>query len=181
MVPPTEADIDQSCVPGGWPTWRDFRAAYKYGESISDAQEWRCWRESWNEVPGAQISQWVRFEIPKVGGRAEESVGAFEKLDDCETAQYVARKADVGSRGPGTRFVPTKPFFDKYGNDPAFKDINGDQQMLQALENFKREHPSDDQASTYAAMMEHLFAPHQEGERAATCVASDDPRLKGEK
>jgi hypothetical protein len=108
MGPPTEADVDGSCQEDGWPRWRDLRAAGRYRESISDARSLRCWRESLIEAPGAAVSTWVRIETPKAGAIAGEYFSAFEKLEDCETAAYVAHHSGSTRRGAGTRFVRPK-------------------------------------------------------------------------
>jgi hypothetical protein len=174
MGPPTEADVDGSCHADGWPAWRDFRAARRYRESISKARTLRCWRESLSKVPGAPLSEWVRIETPKK--IAGEYSSLFDKLEDCETAAYVAHHTDSTRRGAGTRFVPPKdpsPF--SYANDSVFKEIVTDDKSkwLQALDKFKREHASDDLALTFAALMEQAGRD----EDNAVCFASDDPRL----
>jgi hypothetical protein len=185
MGPPTEADVDGSCQEDGWPRWRDLRAAGRYRESISDARSLRCWRESLIEAPGAAVSTWVHIETPKAGAIAGEYFSAFEKLEDCETAAYVAHHSGSTRRGAGTRFVPPKEPdpLSSYVNGPVFKGIITDDKSkwLRALDQFKREHANDDRALTFAALMGHMGREDDLHENNAACFASDDPRLRGGK
>ena len=179
MGPPTEADIDSSCHAGGWPTWRDLRAAVHYGESISDAQMLRCMRESLRKAPKAPLSEWVRIEIPKGGGLAGEWVSEFEKLQDCEAAADVAHNSQAARRGAGTRFVPPKepdPFSacaDDFSKEILMDDESG---WRRSFKEYKRKHSNDDRALTFAASIDRIGIEDLQ-ERNAICFANDDPRL----
>jgi hypothetical protein len=183
MGPPMEADLDSSCRSGGWPTWRDFKAAERYNESIWNARTLRCLREVFSEVPTAPVSEWVRVEIPKVGGEPGEYVSAFEKLEDCQMAKYLARNANssrLGPSGRGENQELGKALDDllSYDRDPALKgiDLSDKKKARAALESFKREHSTDDRALTYAAFTLFML---EERAQYTDCFATDDTRLRG--
>jgi hypothetical protein len=185
MGAPSGADVDPSCAADGWPELIDYLAALRHREPVSDARAFRCIREFLMDVPNTPLSQWVPIETPKVNGVPGEYVSAFEKLEDCETADYLARYTDVSRRSAGTRaWLATlleKRLALSYDKDPALKgiDLNDETKLRQALEHFAHEHPDDDRARTYEALMRAklLSGSDEPARRALACVASDDPRL----
>jgi hypothetical protein len=194
LGPPTEADLDTSCRADGWPAWQDYLRSLRYGEAPATAQALRCLRESLINISSGRLSEWVTIEIPNADGVAGDYVGAFATLKDCQTAEYVARVAPDVTRRPSTtglwQTLPKGDWFDSYANDRAFKELdrNGkgkpvdsgedaENALRRALKRFEGEHPDDDKAITFAAVMRATLSEGKASQGESLCIATDDPRL----
>lgn len=203
MGPPTQADLDPSCLPNAWPGWHDCYTALRCWESVSKARKLRCVRESLIDAPAAPLSRLVRMQPP--GSGPGLWVSAFSALKECEKARSgsIASKPAEGALTPLLK--DSRHLVSEYIVDPALKKappaaqlpgpaagaapivkgfgkpkeayFGNEEQSRQATRAFLREHRNDDRAATFAALMENAVNQRAHAARPLVCVASDDPRL----
>lgn len=190
MQAPSEADLDASCQTGGSPTWRDYLvAAFQspagsnagFWQSSSRAQVMRCVHEMFASLPEAPISQWIQIDVET-------------DLDSCKAQlEYGSASSEafpglvqdaIGKEPSATSDHDLHEFAKRLDNDPAFKtdskgwDRGTRDKCRSLLESSKY---ADDPMGMLVgqSVCEGLSGIWDVGREHRQCVASDDPRLKG--
>lgn len=174
MEPPNQADLDASCQAGGSPFWSDYLTALRKRVTPSEARLRRCESELFVYEPQAPVSRWIQIYVDK-------------DLDSCK-AQVGIAKREGGVPDPELRSQMTKDRARWEADlDSIVKNMNKDAA-------FKKDQKDWDQATRDKCrrlipdafpMVEMLrqticeasaWDPEKETQ---LCIASDDPRLKG--
>jgi hypothetical protein len=191
MQAPSEADLDTSCRADGSPTWRDYLvAAFRnsagsnagFWESSSRAQAMRCVREMFACVPEASISQWIQIDVEK---DLDECKAIAISGGDAMSKPFPGLIQDVvGKQSAGTSDRGLDDFVTTLDKDPAFKKHSEEwdqatrDKCRRLLESSRY---ADDPVRMLVglSMCDGLTGSWDVGKEHRQCVASDDPRLRG--
>ncbi len=196
MEPPNQADLDPSCWPGGSPTWGDYLTAWRTWDSVSEARLTRCEGELLVLVPEAPVSRWIQLRGLRPEGVPGIWVSVYKNLDECNIALGLGSRAPLNPElrdymerhskemDEVTSLMEKDPAFQK---DPKDWDQATRDKFSRWIEDVSREHPKVAPALKWlGSSMNRRPSPTAlgptgpEGEPTnQQCIASDDPRLKG--